>query len=438
MFDFNNKYLYQKFTTRIIVFMIKTRKTSLWLVLSIILILVSGFVRLYNFQDRLNFGPEQAISLITSANYIHEKFTLLGQPDLIRNTSLGFVVFQGAWFNYSLVPLQLAFNYDPVAITAFFALLNIFTGVTMLYLMKRRFGWAIALLSTTFFLFYDRVIAHSLFIWILNYLPLIGVLLLYLLTDKKKYFTPLSIFLIGLLIGAAFSLEYAFIFTALAIFVYTLYRSENKIVSVALFIFGAAIFNLPMLIFDIKHNFFHIFVFWQYAHDIFGGKTNAGWTYYHFMHFWPALCALVSFLLINHLRQTYYIGLILLVYILFNLSSGYVSFNKAIGMPYGLKYQDVYTAAELITQNDKNNFSVASLIDFDTRSHPLRYLLKYVFGQNPLGLDNYEEASELFVFTPDKETYDKSQAFELESFRLLPIETISTFSGRYQLYKISK
>ena len=47
-------------------------------ILIILLFVAGAFFRLYNLPDRLIFGPEQGISLLTSAANL-EKFSLLGE-----------------------------------------------------------------------------------------------------------------------------------------------------------------------------------------------------------------------------------------------------------------------------------------------------------------------------------------------------------------------
>lgn len=86
---------------------------------------VAFVIRFYNFSDRFTFGPEQARSLMVSSNYIQDKPSLLGQ-EYFRSNSYGHKLYTSAVFNYTLVPLLLAPNYDPVLITVYFVLLFIF------------------------------------------------------------------------------------------------------------------------------------------------------------------------------------------------------------------------------------------------------------------------------------------------------------------------
>lgn len=68
-----------------------------------LIIILSIFVRLYNFEERMTFGSEQARSLVVSGRYIEEKPSLLGQ-EYFRLTSSGHKLFSGALFSYRPCP----------------------------------------------------------------------------------------------------------------------------------------------------------------------------------------------------------------------------------------------------------------------------------------------------------------------------------------------
>jgi hypothetical protein len=126
--------------------------------LLLLVILVLAFtVRFYNFPNRITFWSEQARSLVTSANYIKDKPSLLGQ-EYFRVASNGHKIFSGAVFNYLLVPLLLVTNYDPVPITAFFAILNIFTGLVVYWTARKLFDERVAVFSVILFLFNNMMI----------------------------------------------------------------------------------------------------------------------------------------------------------------------------------------------------------------------------------------------------------------------------------------
>ncbi len=102
----------------------------------ILILILATVIRFYNFSERITFGPEQAISLLVSADYINEKFSLLGLPSTQRTTSHGHIIYYPPVFNYSLIPLLLLLNYDSALITTYFAFLNIITGFILYIILN--------------------------------------------------------------------------------------------------------------------------------------------------------------------------------------------------------------------------------------------------------------------------------------------------------------
>lgn len=405
-----------------------------------LIVFFSFFVRFYNFTNRINFGPEQAISLITSADYIRYKPTLLGLPSTQRVTSGGHILFSGAFFTYTLVPLLLIFNYDPVPITAFFALINILTGFLVFLVAKKIGGFKVAIFSMIVFLFNDLMIAHSLFIWIVNYLPLINIIIFYLLweTYKKKgrWFFPL---IVGLLTGISFGLEYLYLFTTIVIFAFLILVSKRKLEVFLLFISGNIIGNLPIIIFDLKHGFYHVLTLYQYFIDTLVNPGNAKISYYHFLQFWPALAIIVGVILAKiYLKQRFLCLGILVLYVFFNLTSNRISFTKAIGMSEGLNYPKILASASAVVNDNPKSFNVATLLDFDSRAHPLRYLLEYKFGFKPKGVEDYPNSDILYVLSESSYNFTQTKNWEVLSFKPKNIETLMVIDEKHTLFKLTK
>lgn len=403
------------------------------------IIAIALFVRLYNFTDRITFGPEQAISLITSGEYIKVKPSLVGQGNLIRINSKGLRLFSSPLFNYSLVPLELIFNFNPIPITGYFALLNVFTGIVLYLVVKRMLGRNIAILSMIIFLFNDYMIYHSLFIWILNYLPLISVLTIYLLYKfnlKKKYVFSL---LLGVLSGIGFGLEYFYILTLFVVLTIIIFLSNNKIRDILYFALGVIIGNFPYILFDFRHDYYHTKTLFQYLIDMLTFHSQANITYYHFLNIWPPVIILLAYVINKITQKRKLLVLVsLLIFVFTNLVSKIVDFSKPIGMPVGLTYKKVLKAAQIISDNNPNNFNLAVLLDFDTRGHILRYPVEYIFGKKPLGIEEYKDAGEIYVLARNDFDFENSHVWELAIFAPYKVEILSELDYKYGVYKLTK
>lgn len=397
------------------------------------------FVRFYNFTDRITFGPEQARSLIVSANYIQDKPSLLGQ-EYFRANSLGHKLFASALFNYTLVPLLLLTKYDPYLITIYFALLNVFTGYVVFILCKKTFDKKIAIVASILFLFNSYMIYHSMFIWVLNYLPLLGILSFYFVwkiwKNKAKFVDYL---ILGIISGIGFGLEYLYAFAILIILYFIFKYSKDKLKSLFIFVLGGAIGDFPQVLFDLKHNFYHLSSLMQYALDTFSGSSDAGFTYYHFLEFWPILLLFLAFVIWFIYKRNKYLGILVLVlYLFINLRSTIIDFNKPIGMVNGLKYSDLKIASEIISKKASDNFNLVTLYDFDTRAYTLRCFVQYVYGKKPLNDVSYKDPEEIFALATTDYDFKDNNPWELNQFKPYNIERMSEIGQGYALYKLTK
>ena len=403
-------------------------------------ILILAFVvRFYNFSNRVTFGPEQARSLVVSSEYINDKPSLLGQ-EYFRTNSLGQKLFTSAIFNYSLVPLIFIFKYQPLPITLYFAFLNIITAIVFYFVVKKIFNIKLAAISFTLFVFSYLMIYHSMFIWVLNYLPLVGILTFYLLYKVVKGKSSWKdIFLLGVLSGIGFGLEYLYVLTILIV-LYVLFKySKEKLKTLSVFLIGAVVGDLPQVLFDLKHNFYHLKTLWQYTLDTFRGVSDAGFTYYHFLHFWPLVILAISYLVYIVIQKNKHLGILLIViYIIVNLNSSLINFNKPVGMSEGLNLTKLIKTSKIIAEKSSNNFNIVTLYDFDTRGYTLRYLTKYIFNKTPMGILDYPSSPEIFSLAENNYNFKGSVPWELTFLKPYNIEVIEKIGDDFSLYKITK
>ena len=405
----------------------------------ILIIILALFVRFYNFTNRITFGPEQAISLLVSGDYINEKFSLLGLPSTQRTTSFGHIIFYPPVFNYSLVPLLLVFNYDPVLITAFFAVLNLATGILLYLLTARILNKTIATFAVILFLFNDYMINHSLFIWSVNYLPILNLGILYLLTRiYLKKSGNLTALFIGLLASLSLGVEYIYLFTGVLVSILLFCLSKNHLKSFLLFLTGGIIGLLPTILFDLTHDFYHTKTLWQYLLDTLSNPGQSKITYYHFLHFWPLLAILGGVILYQIYKRAAIVSLIILTGILaLNFSSPRISFTTPTGMYPGLNYPKLDESARLISADNPQNFNVVMTFDFDARAHPLRYLLKYKYGFVHNGVEDYPKSGNLYVLTDrDYQVLDTS-LWEITSFNPETAQTLGIIDN-FAIVKLTK
>lgn len=403
-----------------------------------VVVITAAFIRLYNFPDRITFWTEQARSLVVSANYIHQKPSLLGQ-EYFRQDSNSHIIYSGALFNYSLIPLLFLAGYDPVYISLYFVFLNLATGLTVYYLAKKMFDARVAILSATLFLFNSDMIYHSLFIWNYNYLPLVGILLFYLCWKFAKHKQVYLSFVLGLISGIGVSLQYLFAPLAFLVLVFVAFKSKTKFVDLLLFLIGLLIPNLPLIIFDLRHNFYQSQTLVQYFIDTLKGKSDASYAYYYFLPFWPIFTVIGGYFLSKFTKNKSVLAYgLLIIYLYLNLTSIKIDFYKPTGMPSGIKIKDIDLAAQTIAGDATGDFNVAEVLDFDKRAYVLRYFSEFRYGKKPMADTDYRDLKTLYVLGRKGYNFEDSDVWEVRAGGKYKINLLSEVGEGYGIYKLTK
>ena len=388
-------------------------------------------IRFYNFSDRVVYGPEQGISLISAAGNFG-KPSLLGIPYLLRQTSDGLRIFTAPVFGYTLIPLILIFNYDPLKITIFFALINIFTGILIYLIGEKTVNRKVAIFSSILFFFSSKMIYHSTFIWTSNYMPFIGTLTIYLIylfykTKKISY-----VFLLGLLSGVGFGIQYFYIIGIVFVFLIILYFTKKKFKNTLIFISGFVLGELPTLLFDLKHNFYHFKTLTAYFWEIFKKSGESQISYYHFLFLYPLLALIGGFLLWSLYKKNKYISFVLVaVYLITNT-------KIPSGMPHNLSAKDVLSSAKLIASGNPKDFNVTVVGNFDNRGYTLRYPLEYIYKINVDSVENYTNTTIIYVLGRKDYNFDKPDIWELRTFLPYKVYEVKSVNDYWSLYKLIK
>lgn len=400
---------------------------------------LSLFIRFYNYSNRINFSSEQGLALGVSSDFINEKFSLIGQQTFLRTTSKGHIIFSGALYNYSLMPFLVIFKYNPVPITVLFTLLNLSTGLILFILVKKMFDSKTAFLSLVIFSFNSTMIFHSMFIWILNYLPLIGVLTIYLLWNIRKNYDNNKILLIGILCGIGLNLEHFYIFTIFLVGYLILRIGKNKFRDILVFLGGITLANTTSIIFDLKHDFYQVKTLWQYLLDTFSNPSQSHISYYHFIQYWPLLIIISALLFKRLIKFNKTLGLIILAfYLLINLTSSNVSLTRAVGMSSGMTFAKLDLAAKTIANDNPQNFNLVNLPDSDFRAYSLRYLVKNLYNKKPEDIENYQNISSLYVFANKDFNLKNPQPWEISIFDATKQKKLIDLDETYGVYKLTK
>ena len=256
----------------------------------------------------------------------------------------------------------------------------------------------------------------------------------------KKRNTLLPILFLGILSGIGFGLQYVYVISAFLIFVYILIISKRKLIGSALFFVGAAIGDLPMILFDLKHNFYHFNSLYQYFLDSQAHKVSAFYTYYQFLNFWPFFAIIGGLLLwMIFKRNKMVVVALLAVFLFINTNSPFARLFSWSLNQNEITLSDTKNIATIIAKdNPPEKFNTAVLLDFDTRAHPLRYILTYQHNLKPQPVENYTNIDALYVLSPKDYDMNSPQVWELQTFMPYKIFSLNSPTPNQKFYKLTK
>lgn len=224
-------------------------KKEYLIVLSLLAIYL--FTSLYHLEQKVSFGWDQERDANVIWQIIKEgKLTLIG-PRAVSEDSF----FLGPFWYYLLLPFYLLFNLDPIGIGVFGVILQSATLLTFYLVGKQLFGEKVGLISAYLYLPMGAIV-----VWNPILIPLFSLILLYLfisVSKGKKEFIPITFFLTGL----SLQIHFQSIFFVIPLIISLIFNNKVSKSSREIFI-GIGLFLLtflPILLFDIRHNFLNFF-----------------------------------------------------------------------------------------------------------------------------------------------------------------------------------
>ncbi|MDO8610843.1 MAG: glycosyltransferase family 39 protein [bacterium] len=231
--------------------------TKNWLV--ILIFITAAFLRFFRLSEFTMFLSDQgrdAIILRQITTFKH--FPAIGAPSSIGQ------VYLGPFYYYLIAPFLLLFNFNPVGMSFGSAFLSIIGLIISYFIVKKETDKQIALFFLIFVSFSSVLIEASRFSWNPNLLSFFSFFTLYLF--YRLFNKPNKLLAIGsgMFFAFCFQLHYLAAILILPIliwFIIKVLKTQNKIQYfsyVLLSILSFLVFNLPLIIFDLRHNFLNV------------------------------------------------------------------------------------------------------------------------------------------------------------------------------------
>lgn len=214
-------------------------------VIFLVIILLAVFVRFYRVEDLMTFRGDQGIEFDETAQILEGKPRLIGIKTSISEVRNGAVAY------YFLAPLLWLFNGSPVAGSVLQTLQIMASAVLVFWYLKKR-GWEkeawIALIILLFS--YPLVLfsRQTLF----AYYPLFFFAMIFIASLEEKPF------ICGIFAGLAMQVHYSSLAAVIYLTLFGIILAKDKMRFLALVFAGFVLGFLPMIIFELRHDFFNL------------------------------------------------------------------------------------------------------------------------------------------------------------------------------------
>lgn len=211
----------------------------------LLIITLGAFFRLYRIHELGTFLTDQAIELSSARQILEGKLTLIGIKTSNSEVRNGAVIY------YLLVPFLSVFNFNPVAGGILQTLLSLGTIVLVFILSPIA---SILVAASPLLVIYSR---QTLLAFYPLFFEVLALFLIYKIIVKSNRFLS---FVLGILLGFSLQIHYGVISVLIFALIFPLLFLKKSFWKNFYFIFslGFILGFLPMIIFELRHQFFNL------------------------------------------------------------------------------------------------------------------------------------------------------------------------------------
>lgn len=411
------------------------------LLLSLIFLFI--FIRSIHFPEYVNFTSDQGEQATDVLELVRaHKLTLIGNP-ITSVVYQGRLMFQGPAYYYMLAFFMAVGQWDPIISSYIFMIfcalmiIPLYYGTTLLLNKRAAIIFSILYTLVPYYINYTRF--HWNPTYQLSLLPLL-ILLMGLHKQTKK---TIWLFLIPVLLGILLQFHYQFIIAVAGIFLFY-FITEKKKGRVAIFFpVGIMIGLAPLILFELKNQFYNINTFLLYVHH-WKDVQKAGSI--HTLHYYLGF-SVIAFLTLLAIFKKYIqkipekIFLIIIAILIIGLGSydllTYSKVPKSAFWSYSSNwhYTDEKYVNDIIRKTGVKDYNVANLTYYDTYGAVQKFLLKR--NHVDINYDDYYHNKNLFVISSNND-FDTDMPYEVLGFRPMKVKQSWKINQKYSLYLLEK
>jgi len=221
---------------------------KLFIFLSILIVALALFLRLYKIENRAPFDWDQNRDYTVISGIAAGKATLIGP---IAKGEGGF--FLGPLYYYLATPAYIMLHGSPLALPITSVVIDVITIAVILITLRKLIGDWPALSLATIWAFSWFAIEMSRISWNVSLVPLWSIIILWLLSQRS----PLSISKVGLLgfvVGLSWHIHAALIPISLIILMINWRVWAKNLSYIAMLVTCYLIALIPLILFDLRHS----------------------------------------------------------------------------------------------------------------------------------------------------------------------------------------
>jgi hypothetical protein len=415
-----------------ILFYKKIKKEKVYIFLIILLGLI---IRSLNFSYFLNFSTDQALFATKSLEiWKNKEITLVGPP--ISYSYFGRNLFQGSITYYFQLLFLLPAKFDPIISSYLFMIFSVFMGIPLYHGTKLLISKKSALLILILYNFLPFYIDYSRFLWNPNFQFSLTPLLILFMGFFKKENKSFLLFTVGFLAGLLSLFHYQYLIIIFGLGIYYFFIKKNSLRNLFMFLVGIIGGFLPMIVFELKNNFYNLQTLFFYLNNI--NQKNSS----HISispHYLLSISLFFFLILVSRLNIKNFKTIFLFVFlIIFDCFLYFKKPNHAFGMIKNWNYLGEKKTYEIIkkTVKEKNlsNFNIVNQ-GYDTTATVQKYLLKK--DGIKINYDDYYHNQYLFIVT-NKNNFMEDPAYEVNTFKPSKILKTWEINSNFKLYLLKR
>lgn len=413
----------------------------------LVIIVAFLFLRFYHLEESLTVGTDQGMHLLEIYKLFKtRKISLLGPVSSFRVHGRNF--FFGPATYYLPMPFLALLGWNPISASYFMIFLQLAAFLILYKTLRRRFPKSnLAMYYALIFTFSPIMVNYARFLWNPNLMIPTSVLLfsMLLVPKRKKGEGVWRVGLTGFLLGLGTQFHYSY-FLMIILTLIWFYITHRLHLASFFFLAGGFIAGFsPIILFELRHNFYNLRTFMEFVLLSLEGDKNAG-VYtpgylpeYYSLSFLPFVFLLFSQLLLKLKKINQYLPPLLITgYITFSLvkvlpipAQGFLSFP-------GWNYHGLKKAEKIILSENKDKYNLVDLLTGDVRAMYLRALLT-LDGKPPISVDGYPDSQFLFLYS--REPIDKllkGSLWEMDVIKPLKVDKRWYLQNGIYLYLLAR